>query len=170
MPDADLNELTAAARAAWIFGLPMIQIASVRALRLAAGVRMNVFMHTQNLADHRARAVTTPNDDTLYTSAYVELSRGPVTITLPPSGDRYLSLALMDAYSNNFAILGTRTTGPNGVTFTLVGPNDAAAGASIVRSPTRHVWALARDSWSMARMTWTPRARSSRAFPCRGLP
>ena len=101
-------------------------------------------MHTQNLADHRARAVTTPNNDTLYTSAYVELSRGPVTITLPPSGDRYLSLALMDAYSNNFAILGTRTTGPNGVTFTLVGPNDAAAGASIVRSPTRHVWALAR--------------------------
>jgi hypothetical protein len=144
MADAGLNELTAAARAAWIFGLPLIEIAAVRARRLAAGTQMNVLTHMQNLANHQARTVTTPNNDTLYTGAWVDLSHGPVTFTLPPSGDRYLSLALMDAYTNNFAILGTRTTGRNGVTFPLVGPNDAAAGASIVRSPTRHVWALAR--------------------------
>jgi hypothetical protein len=144
MADADLDELTAAARAAWIFGVPLIEIATTRARRLATGSQMNVFMHLQNLADHRARTATTPNNDTLYSVAQVDLSHGPVTITLPPSGDRYLSLALMDAYTNNFAILGTRTTGANGVTFTLVGPNDAAGGANIVRSPTRHVWALAR--------------------------
>ena len=139
-----LDELTASARAAWIFGLPLIEIAAIRARGQAAGAQMNVFTHMQDLADHRARMGTTPNNDTLYSFAHVDLSHGPATITLPSSGDRYLSLALIDAYTNNFAILGTRTTGANGVTFTLVGPNDAAEEGSIVRSPTRHVCAFAR--------------------------
>ncbi|HEX5378680.1 MAG TPA: DUF1254 domain-containing protein, partial [Phenylobacterium sp.] len=102
------------------------------------------FGHMRKLADHTSRAVTTPNNDTFYSTAQVDLSHGPVSITLPPTGDRYISLALMDAYTNNFAILGTRTTGPNGGVFTLVGPNDAADGGRVIRSPTRHVWALAR--------------------------
>ena len=67
-----------------------------------------------------------------------------MTITLPAAGDRYLSLALMDAYTNNFAILGTRTTGPDGGTFRLVGPREAAEGWNVIRAPTNHVWALAR--------------------------
>ncbi|HZZ30894.1 MAG TPA: DUF1254 domain-containing protein, partial [Phenylobacterium sp.] len=82
---------------------------------------------------------------TLYSTAQVDLSKGPVTITLPASGDRYLSLALMDAYTNNFAILGTRTTGPDGGDFQLIGPREPdAGGANVIRAPTDHVWALAR--------------------------
>jgi hypothetical protein len=51
----------------------------------------------------------------------------------------------MDAYTNNFAILGTRTTGPDGGTFRLIGPGEAAGGGgNVVRAPTDHVWALAR--------------------------
>ncbi len=144
MADAGRDALQAAAKAAWLFTLPLVEIASTRARGVAVGSRMNAFGHMRNLADHRSRAVTTPNNDTFYSTAQVDLSQGPVSITLPPCGDRYLSLALMDAYTNNFAILGTRTTGGNGGTFTLVGPRDAAWGPNVVRSPTRHVWALAR--------------------------
>jgi hypothetical protein len=144
MTDSDLDQLTAAAKAAWIFGLPLIEITTTRGRSEAMGAPSNVFNHVRKLADHRARMVTTPNNDTLYSSAQVDLGQGPVTITLPATGDRYFSLALMDAYTNNFAILGTRTTGPDGGTFKLIGPNDAAEGDNIVRSPTRHVWALAR--------------------------
>jgi len=139
-----MADLKAAAREAWLYALPLIEIATTRSRVLALGQQMNVFTHVWRLADHRHRAVTTPNNDTFYSTAQVDLSHGPVTITLPPSGERYLSLALMDAWTNNFAILGTRTTGPDGGTFTLVGPNEAAEGANLIRSPTNHVWALAR--------------------------
>lgn len=139
-----MDELKTAAREAWLFCLPLIEIATTRSRVLGLGQTMNVFTHIRQLADHRHRAVTTPNNDTFYSTAQVDLSAGPVTISLPAAGDRYLSLALMDAYTNNFAILGTRTTGPDGGVFTLVGPNDAAEGANLIRSPTNHVWALAR--------------------------
>lgn len=140
----DLETLTNAAKTAWLYTLPLIEIASTRARGAMGGARMNAFGHMRNLADHRARAVTTPNNDTLYSSAQLDLSAGPVTITLPAAGERYLSLQLMDAYTNSFAVLGTRTTGPNGGTFTLVGPREAIEGGRVVRSPTDHVWALAR--------------------------
>jgi len=142
--ERDLEALREAARTAWLYVLPLIEIANTRQRGLSVGSRPNVFGHMRNLANHTSRAVTTPNNDTFYSTAQIDLSEGPVTLTLPPSGERYLSLALMDAYSNNFAILGTRTTGGDGGTFTLVGPNDAAEGPNLVRSPTRHVWALAR--------------------------
>ncbi|HEY3799705.1 MAG TPA: DUF1254 domain-containing protein [Caulobacteraceae bacterium] len=145
MAQDDLERLEAAAEAAWMFALPLIEIATTRARSQATGTRMNVFGHMRRLADHNARGVTTPNNDTFYSTAQVDLCAGPVTITLPPSGERYLSLALMDAYTNNFAVLGTRTTGGEGGVFTLVGPRDAAsADPHTIRSPTDHVWALAR--------------------------
>lgn len=138
------DDLKAAAKAAWLYALPLIEIASTRARGLSVGSKINVFGHMRNLANHTSRAVTTPNNDTFYSTAQVDLSAGPVTVTLPAAGDRYISLQLMDAYTNSFAILGTRTTGPHGGTFTLVGPNDPAEGRSVVRCPTNHVWALAR--------------------------
>ena len=142
---SDLEALRDAARAAYVFTLPLIEIATTRSRGLAVGSPMNTFGHMRNLADHTARKVTTPNNDTFYSAAQVDLSAGPVTLTLPPSGDRYLSVQFMDAYSNTFALLGTRTTGGEGGTYTLVGPGDAAEpGPRVLRAPTRHVWALAR--------------------------
>ena len=143
-PTSDLDRLREAACEAWIYGLPLIEIAATRASRAGFGGSLNTFGHMRNLANHKMRAVTTPNNDTLYTSAQIDLSAGPVTISLPASGQRYLSLALMDAYTNNFAILGTRTTGPDAVTFRLIGPRDTSEGPNTLRSPTNHVWALAR--------------------------
>ena len=139
-----LQDLKVAAATAWRFALPLIEISTTRSRGQMNGSQMNVFGHMRRLADHRARAVTTPNNDTFYSTAQVDLSQGPVTVTLPPTGDRYLSLQLMDAYTNSFAILGTRTTGNGGGTYTLVGPADAAEGGQVVRCPTNHVWALAR--------------------------
>lgn len=139
-----MTDLKTAAREAYVYTLPLIEVATTRQRGLGLGQRMGGFTHIRNLANHRHRAVTTPNTDTLYSTAHIDLSAGPVTITLPGMGERYVSLALMDAYTNNFAILGTRTTGPDGGTFRLLGPREAAEGWNVVRSPTDHVWALAR--------------------------
>ncbi|MFN3585324.1 DUF1254 domain-containing protein [Phenylobacterium sp.] len=132
--------LRQAARDAWIFTLPLMEIARTRHMRAAAGI--NRLGHAQALSDYTARAVTTPNNDTLYSSAQIDLSRGPASFTVPSGRGRYISVALMDAYSNNFAVLGTRTT-PDGGTFTLVGPG-AEAPKGAIRSPTNHVWLLGR--------------------------
>jgi len=139
-----LTTLSEAAREAWVFALPLIEVASTRTGTGAFGGGINQITHQRDLADHTSRAVTTPNNDTLYSSAQLDLSRGPVTLTLPVSGGRYLSLALMDAYTNNFVVLGTRTTGSRGGTFRLVGPDEPGGGPGTVRAPTNHVWALAR--------------------------
>jgi len=49
-----------------------------------------------------------PNVDTLYGAAYLLLSQhGPVILNVPAISDRYFSVALHDAYFNNFAIVGT---------------------------------------------------------------
>src|SRR5262249_48529579 len=83
------------------------------------------------------------NVDTLYSSAFIDLENGPATVILPPTGERYISLQLIDMYTNTFAVLSTRTIGCDGGTFIIVGPRDAAPDGA-VRSPTGWVWAIVR--------------------------
>ena len=136
--------LRTAAADAWIWGLPLIEMAEQRALRFAEGVKPNTFQHQRALVTAKGQFVTTPNNDTLYSHAWLDLRNGPVTIGVPASGSRYYSVALMDMYSNNFAIIGTRTSGGQAQTFTVVGPNEKADIARAIRAPTNSVWALGR--------------------------
>lgn len=139
------DDLKTIARDACLYTLPLIEMEIVRTRMLAMGGAQNTIYARRVLADHTTRGVTSPNNDTLYASAWLDLSQGPVTINLPELGERYFSLQLMDFYTNSFAVLGTRTTGRAAATFTLIGPADAApAQGNVVRAPTRRVWALAR--------------------------
>jgi len=132
-----------AAREAFIYTLPMVEVARVRTRILGAGLPPGRFFPQRALANPDARTVTTPNNDTIYATAFVDLSAGPATLTIPPLAGRYASLAIMDMVSDNIAVLGTRATGQDGGVFTLVGPTDAASPGAI-RSPTPWVWVLAR--------------------------
>lgn len=126
-----------------LYGLPLLETAQVRRRAFEAGAKINAFRHGRYLATARNRTVTQPNNDTLYSSAWLDLSQGPVTFTIPPTGERYFSLALMDPFTNNFAVLGTRTIGGDGARVVVCGPRgDAPSGA--VRSPSDWVWGLAR--------------------------
>jgi hypothetical protein len=110
-------------------------------------VPVNSFAHRRILSDHRHRLVTTPNHDTLYSSAVIDLSLGPVTLQVPAFGPRYHSLAFMDSYTNNFAYVGTRATGGEGGSYVIAGPGrhiEAPAGARILRAPGNHISILAR--------------------------
>ena len=135
--------LQGAAMEAFIYTLPMVEVARVRARLLGAGLPAGRFFGQGALATPDARTVTTPNNDTIYATAFIDLSNGPATLTVPPLGARYASFAIMDMVSDNIAVLGTRTTGQDGGVFTLVGPT-AAAEPGAIRSPTPWVWALAR--------------------------
>ena len=83
-------DLRSAVREAWLFCLPLIESARVRAhsAELVPGGRggaVNALVHLRELATPADRVVTSPNVDTLYSLALVDLRNGPATVTLRPS-------------------------------------------------------------------------------------
>lgn len=143
---ADLAQIENAARAAYIFGLPYIEMARTRAAFLRDGRPTGRFVHTRRLTTVADRWVTTPNNDTLYSSAWLDLGQGPVALDTPEFGARDWSVALLAMTTTNFAIPGTRSHGNRPGRFLIVGPGwEGDAGDRVVlRAPTRWVWALAR--------------------------
>lgn len=139
-----LSPLAAAAEEAWLYGLALIENAGARDEVRRGGTAPNAMLHAQDLTTPSNQFVTTPNNDTLYSRAWLDLSAGPVRVTLPRTGSRYISVALMDMYTNNFAVLGTRTTGGEAGSFTIVGPTATTDDPRAIRSPTRWVWLLSR--------------------------
>ena len=64
----------------------------------------------------------TPNNDTLYLGAAVDLGGGPVVLSVPDTDGRYYVLQFVDAWTNNFAYVGRRATGTEAGTFLLTLP------------------------------------------------
>ena len=67
--------------------------------------------------------IVNPNADFLYSQAWLDLSKGPVVLTIPDTKGRYYLLALLDAYTNVAASIGKRTTGTEKRQFAIVGPH-----------------------------------------------
>ena len=80
-------------------------------------------------------------------AAWLDLSAGPVRVRVGamPAG-RYWSVALMDAFTNHFAVLGQRADGCGPVEVTLLGPgqHDAVCSGRVIRAPGNDVWLFAR--------------------------
>jgi hypothetical protein len=148
------DDLRGQARDAWIYGLPLIEMATTRGRHMAAGAPLNRFVGGRSLATHESRQVTTPNNDTLYLSAWVDLSEGPVILTVPALGTRYWSVAVMDMFTNNNAVLGSRTVGGKGGVFALVGPDHGDPWPKdVVRDETpRPVRVATNQAWVLARV------------------
>lgn len=69
-------------------------------------------------------AVQTPNSDTPYSWLGLDLRAEPIVLTLPPiEKERYYSVQLTDAYTFNFAYLGSRTIGNGAGSYLIAGPN-----------------------------------------------
>ena len=137
---------------AYRYALPVYEIARLRYRQSfdpanPHRVAVNTLTHSRKLADHTARFVTTPNNDTLYSSANLDLHAGSVRIDVPVFGSRYYSIALMDEFTNNFAYIGRRTTGTRAGSFLVVGPSwhgEASKDVEVIRSPTPDVTLLVR--------------------------
>ena len=64
-----------------------------------------------------------PNNDTLYSRAWVYLKDEPVILTVPAISDRYYSMEIADFMDDNFAYVGTRATGTKAGNYAIVGPD-----------------------------------------------
>jgi hypothetical protein len=63
---------------------------------LVNGGRFGKFLHRREPISADSRGVIRPNRDTLYSLAVFDLDAGPVTISLPDAGDRYMSMQVID--------------------------------------------------------------------------
>ena len=108
---------------------------------------INQFTHTRRLLGPRDREVVTPNNDTLYTNAWLDLSGGPLLIDVPDMGERYWTLGFLDLWTNPFAYAGRRTTGNRAQRVFVHGPQwqgVAPAGAHVIAAPGDDVWIIGR--------------------------
>lgn len=101
----------------------------------------NRFAHDRDLAGPGYVAFKVPNSDTLYSNGWIDLTRSPVEITIPPTKLSYFTLNIFDMFGNP-SNLGTRTIGSNGGRFLLVAPGwqgTVPPGVVLYRAGTRPI-------------------------------
>ena len=91
--------------------------------------------------------MTAPNADTLYTTAWLDVSKEPWIFSIPDMGDRYYLMPMLDGWTNVFQVPGKRTTGDKAQKYAITGPGWSGtlpAGVTEYKSPTAMVWILGR--------------------------
>ncbi|MBS0221201.1 MAG: DUF1254 domain-containing protein [Proteobacteria bacterium] len=84
-----------------------------------------------------------PNDGVLAGTAWLDLSIGPLFLTLPPMGERFYSAALIDPFTNAFAHASSRMSGQTPPPCLIAGPAwDGAveSDVTLLRAPASVVW------------------------------
>jgi hypothetical protein len=138
------EEQVAAAAAMFIYGYPLVYSLTEAAgftgghSSLPVSAPWNTFGNARELLGPETTFVS-PNNDTLYVLAALDLRPGPLVLHVPDTAGRYYVLQFVDAWTNNFAYIGRRATGTAEGEFLLTGPDDATAAATdmeVVRAPT----------------------------------
>lgn len=135
---------------AYVAGYPLV--VSMRTLQRFAGfLGTNDLTWQQALSTPRTRVIVAPNRDTLYSISVLDLRADPMVLTLPEvPAERYFTYQLLDAWTESFAYVGTRTTGGRAGTWVIAGPGwdggeaDLPEGAEVVEATTPLVFLLGR--------------------------
>lgn len=124
------EEARAIAKEAYIYGFPIVDNYRVQYSYFVNKEDpeykggWNEIHNTARVYTPEDKAIQTPNSDTPYSSVGADLRAEPLVLTVPPiEQDRYYSLQFVDAYTYNFAYVGSRTTGNSGGKYLLAGPN-----------------------------------------------
>jgi hypothetical protein len=137
---------------AYIYGYPLVLMERTRQLQSKLDTSVQPELTAYNVFFYKTinpefRDVVTPNVDTVYCAAFLDLSQNPVVLNVPDTNDRYYLVQIMDAYSNTFSSIGRRTTGTKAGKFAIVGPDWKGvlpSGLKAVKSPTNTAWLIGR--------------------------
>jgi hypothetical protein len=136
-----------------VYGLPLVimeltmQVATNVASPVGMAAPVNQFANAPRFPGAEFKQIVRANVDTLYSSAFLDLSKEPLVLSVPDTHGRYHLFPMLDAWTNVFASPGTRTTGNGRGSFALVGPGWTGAvppGLQVLRAPTNTVWILGR--------------------------
>ena len=140
---ADTDQVKEAAKV-YIYGYPLVyDLHEVGSFVEGGGslpiqAPYNSFAYARRLLGPETKFVS-PNNDTLYLVAMLDVRQGPVVLHVPDTQDRYYVLQFVDAWSNNFAYIGRRATGTAEAKFLLTDRADQGEvpdGMTVVRAPT----------------------------------
>lgn len=149
-----VDELDRVAVEAYLYFYPLVLMEMTRRVSTnwtdgeRSGVApMGVFAHAPAYPPVKFRTVVRPNFDTLYSTAWLDVSVEPYLISLPAIHDRFFMLPLYDMWTDVFASPGTRTNGSEPFAFALCDPQwrgKLPSGFARIDAPTPVVWALGR--------------------------
>lgn len=137
---------------ALIYGFPYIYNAQIRHAwvtkkrdpAVVPYAAVNHFWHAARLLDATFRDGGCPNNDTLYSLAWLDLSKEPLILSHPDMGDRYFTFEVASFSSDNVDYVGQRTTGSDAGDFAIIGPGWKGKLPAGVRAtaPSPTPWAL----------------------------
>ncbi|MDP3673807.1 MAG: DUF1214 domain-containing protein [Novosphingobium sp.] len=105
----ETKDVRALATRAYVWGMPLVEAALIRTRFAESGAPFNRFSHRRSLAGPEMRAGVAPNNDTLYSLAWVDLAFGPLVVTMPDFGQRYYTISINQADSSAEHSFGQRT-------------------------------------------------------------
>ena len=136
---------------AYIYGLAPVMMQQTENLFVTTPGMEHAPVNQMGYSIHLVNAsftdVVTPNADTLYNTAFLELGKEPIVLHVPDTNERYYVQQMLDAYTNTFNSVGKRTTGTGEGNFVIVGPGwngSLPTGLQVIKSPTNTVWILGR--------------------------
>ena len=95
---------------AYIYAFPLVLTDATKTLStntdgtMTGRAPINQFNHVKKLADASFRTVVTPNVDTIYSQAWLDISTEPMIYVLPET-DRFCNVQFLDAWTNTAAVL-----------------------------------------------------------------
>jgi hypothetical protein len=147
------SDALAIATEAYIYGYPLVTMEMTRrVLTNVAAVEsqkapMGQFAKLRQYPTAANREVTAPNADTLYTLAWLDVSREPWVLSIPDMKDRYFLMPMLSGWTDVFQVPGKRTTGTKAQKYAITGPSWTGTlpdGVTEYKSPTAIVWILGR--------------------------
>src|SRR5262245_29643317 len=97
---------------AYVYGYPLVTMEITRRVMTNTAepkdnhAPMGQFYNARTYPDASFRDVTAPNADTLYSAAWLDLSKEPYVLSLPDEGDRYYLMPMLDGWTNVFQVPG----------------------------------------------------------------
>jgi hypothetical protein len=138
---------------AYVYGYPLVTMEMTRRVMTNVakpeGTRapMGQIARLREYPTAAFRDVTAPNADTLYTTAWVDVSKEPWVLSIPDMKGRYFLFPMLSGWTNVFQVPGKRTTGTKAQAYAITGPGWTGTlpkGVVEYRSPTGMVWILGR--------------------------
>jgi hypothetical protein len=146
-------DIRASVEAAYVYGYPLVLMGVTQEVMTNVAspadgrAPVNQFFHQRAFPTPEDQEVVRPNVDTLSSTAWLDLSPGPLVLHVPDTRKRYYVMQMLDGWTNVFAAVGKRSTGTGAGDFAIVGPGwkgKLPPGVQEIHAPTNLIWIMGR--------------------------